>query len=220
MLTIGLDAHQRLYVICVLNENGAVVHEARIRGHWPKLLDYLKQLEEPFQICFEASCGYGHLYDRLRTVARRVVVAHPGLLRLIFRSKRKNDRVDAAKLAKLLYLDEVPPVHVPSVDVRAWRQLIEFRQRTVAKRTRAKNALRTLLRSHGIVMPAGHKLWTQAGLAWLADVELPTRASTLQRDLLLDELGGAEQRVTRLEHELSAIADRHPDGRGDRGLPR
>jgi transposase len=197
-------------VICILNEHGSVVDQVRIRGHWPKLLEYLRQLEEPFQICFEASCGYGHLYDRLRTLAKRVVVAHPGLLRLIFRSKRKNDRVDAAKLAKLLYLDEVPPVHVPSVDVRAWRQLIEFRHRTVAKRTRTKNTLRTLLRSHGIMMPARQKLWTSKGIAWLTDVELPTRQSKLQRDLLLDELDWCQRRLKRIEDELSAIADRHP----------
>ncbi len=39
--------------------------------------------------------------------------------RLIFRSKKKNDRVDAEKLAKLIYLGEVPTVHVPSPEVRA-----------------------------------------------------------------------------------------------------
>jgi hypothetical protein len=47
-------------------------------------------------------------------MAQKVVVAHPGQLRLIFRRKRKNDRGDAEKLAKLLYLDEVPAVYVPS----------------------------------------------------------------------------------------------------------
>ena len=62
------------------------------------------------QICFEATCGYGPLHDALAKFASRVVVAHPGRLRLIFRSKRKNDRVDAQKLAKLLHLDEVPAV--------------------------------------------------------------------------------------------------------------
>ena len=34
----------------------------------------------------------------------RVLVAHPGQLRLIYRSKNKNDRKDAERLAKLLYL--------------------------------------------------------------------------------------------------------------------
>ena len=40
--------------------------------------------------------------------AARVVVAHPGHLRLVFRSKRKHDCIDAEKLAKLLALDPVP----------------------------------------------------------------------------------------------------------------
>ncbi len=39
-------------------------------------------------------------------------------MRLIFKSKRKNDRFDSEKIAKLLYLDLMPQVHVPGVDVR------------------------------------------------------------------------------------------------------
>lgn len=84
-----------------------------------------------------------------------MVVAHPGHLRLIFRSQHKYDRADTEKLAKLLYLDEVPTVHVPGSDTRAWRGLTEHRHRCVAARTRAKNALRVLLRTHGIEAPRG-----------------------------------------------------------------
>jgi len=108
-------------------------------------------------------------------MARRVVVAHPGQLRLIFRSKRKNDRVDAHKLATLLFLGQVPPVHVPSADGRHWRGLIEFRHRLVSKRVRAKNGLRSLLRGCGVELPRRRKLWTKTGLAWLQGLELPGR---------------------------------------------
>ena len=52
-------------------------------------------------------------------------MAHPWHLRLVFRSKKKNDRVDAPKLAKLIYLGEVPIVHVPSPEVQAWRGTAE-----------------------------------------------------------------------------------------------
>jgi len=78
------------------------------------------KVRKPFAVCFEASTGYGHLFERLQTIARRVVVAHPGQLRLIFRSKRKNDRVDAEKLAKLLFLDEVPPGRREDAAVCRW----------------------------------------------------------------------------------------------------
>ncbi len=70
-------------------------------------------------MCYEASCGYGPLHDALRRLAHQIQVAHPGHLRFIFRSKKVNDRVDAQKLAKLIYLGEVPTVHVPSPEVRA-----------------------------------------------------------------------------------------------------
>ena len=107
----------------------------------------------PFSICYEASCGYGHLYERLRPLAAHVAVAHPGKLRLIYRRKQKNDRVDAQKLAKLLLLDMVPPVHVPIVDVRAWRSLILLRQRLLGQVVKAKNQIRGVLREHDIAGP-------------------------------------------------------------------
>jgi transposase len=151
-----------------------------------------------------------YLYERLQRVARRVVVAHPGGLRLIFLSKRKNDRVDARKLATLLLLGQVPRVHVPPEEVRSWRRMIEFRRRLVAKRTRVKNALRTLLRQQGILAPHRAKLWTRAGLAWLLEQELPNADLRLLRDLLPDELEQFRTRLATLEHALAARVRRHP----------
>ncbi|NIP73057.1 MAG: IS110 family transposase, partial [Gammaproteobacteria bacterium] len=91
-----------------LDENGKRYKAFTVMGPWPKLIQALEaEVPRPFAVCFEASSGYGFLYEALSRIARRVVVAHPGQLRLIFRSKRKNDRVDAEKLAKLLFLDEV-----------------------------------------------------------------------------------------------------------------
>ena len=210
MWSIGLDVHQRTSTVCILDEHGKKVKTETIRGNVHKMLERLRSISNPFAICYEASCGYGFLYDQLAGMARRVVVAHPGRLRLIFQSKRKNDRVDAHKLATLLFLDQVPTIYVPSVDVRSWRSLIEFRRRCIAKRTRVKNALRTLLRGHGIMAPGAKRLWTRAGLLWLAKVEFPTSCAALQRDLLTDELETFDERIERVEGELDAIARRHP----------
>ena len=127
MWSIGIDVHQRKSQVCILDENGKPVKQTMIHGTWTRLLEFLERVDHPFAVCYEASCGYGHLYDKLRRISQRVVVAHPGQLRLIFRSKQKSDRCDARKLATLLFLDQVPPVYVPSLDVRSWRQLIEFR---------------------------------------------------------------------------------------------
>jgi transposase len=178
MFYIGLDVHLKQSSLCILGGDGRRVVQTTIRGGWTKVLDHLKSITEPFAICYEASCGYGFLFDRLSQIAQRVVVAHHGQLRLIFRSKRKNDRVDAENLPKLLWLDEVPTVHVPSSDVRSWRSLIEQRQQLIRKRTRVKNSLRALLRGHGVAMSKG--LWSGKSLAWLENVTFDAESRTVQ----------------------------------------
>src|SRR5215470_2277511 len=152
MYYVGLDIHTTRISICVLDEAGQRVRRCQVRGI-SEMLAVLKALPDRFAVCYEASCGYGHYHDLLRPLAARVLVAHPGRLRLIFRSRDKNDRKDAERLAKLLYLGEAPAVHVPSLDVRAWRELINCRAQVIAKRTLAKNALRALLRGACVVHP-------------------------------------------------------------------
>lgn len=207
MWHVGLDTHARQSTFCVLDENGRKIRSRTIHGRWSAVLKELAGLEERFAVCFEASTGYGFLFERLARIACRVVVAHPGQLRLIFRSKRKNDRVDAEKLAKLLFLGEVPPVYVPSVEVRSWRGMIGHRQRLVRQRTAAKNTLRALLRTHGVFPPM--RPWSQRGLAWLRQVDLPTDMDRLQRDLLLERLDSLASMIGRVEEALAEIAARH-----------
>jgi len=206
---IGLDVHWRTSTYCVLNEEGARVMERTVRGGWDRLVEELSRIDGPVSIGYEASCGYGALHDRLMKLpnVRSVVVAHPGKLRLIFRSKRKNDRVDARKLALLLMLGELPAVWVPDVNLREWRGAIEYRQSLVNQRTRIKNALRSLLRGMGIARPRG--LWTKRGLAWLGSVELEGLLAGVRREQMLEDLERLDGQVHRLERALNEIARSH-----------
>jgi transposase len=206
MLYVGLDIHSKRISVCVLSETGQLVRRTQVRSI-EEMMRLLEGLPDRFEVCYEASCGYGHYHDLLSPIAARVTVAHPGRLRLIFRSKDKNDRKDAERLAKLLYLGEAPAVHVPSSDVRTWRELITCRGRVIAKRTRAKNSVRTLLRCAGVVPPGRPALWTKKGLKWLRRLELPTASQQLRRDLLLEAL---TRQVRRLEQQLNHQAGRSP----------
>jgi transposase len=209
MFYVGLDIHSKHISICVLNETGQIVLRSQVRAI-DQMMRVLEGLSDRFEVCYEASCGYGHYHDLLRPLASRVLVAHPGQLRLIFRSKNKTDRKDAERLAKLLYLGEVPTVHVPSLDVRTWRELINCRSQVIAKRTRAKNTVRALLRSAGQVPPKNPGLWTKAGLAWLRQLALPTPSQQLRRDLLLEEIETLTRQLRRIEHELNHRAQQAP----------
>src|SRR5215216_2896066 len=152
MLYVGLDIHAKHIAMCVLTEAGKIYRRCQVRTI-DEMMQTLERLPDRFEVCYEASCGYSHYHDILRPLATRVLVAHPGQLRLIFRSKNKNDRNDAERLAKLLYLGEAPAVHVPSLEVRTWRELINCHSQVIARRTRAKNTARALLRRAGVTPP-------------------------------------------------------------------
>lgn len=201
MFYVGLDIHANHITICVLDQQGQVYQRCQVR-QIDQMMAALERLPKPFHVCYEASTGYGMYFELLVKVAARVVVAHPGLLRLIFRSKQKNDRRDAEKLAKLLYVGEVPTVHVPSADVRAWRELITFRRRLIEKRTRAKNGIRSVLRSLGIRAPHKPGLWTKRGLAWLKDLAFDHFMHALKRDLLVEQIIALSDQLRRVEKEL------------------
>jgi transposase len=206
---VGLDVHQRRSSVCILDGDGKTVKRLEVRGDWSKLLERVAEVPRPFSVCYEASCGYGYLYERLSTMASHVSVAHPGQLRLIYNSKKKNDKVDAAKLAKLLYVDMVPQVHVPNSDVRAWRALILYRHRLMDRRVGVKNRIRAMLRGLGIVCPPGKKLWSRKGIKWLKDRpmgELPA----LQRDMAAEELEELNAKIARAQRQLDKLADAHP----------
>jgi transposase len=218
MFYVGLDIHTTRIAFCVRSDKGQLVQRGQVR-RLDEVLRVLQALPDRFEVCYEASCGYGHFHDLLQPLAARVLVAHPGQLRLIFRAKNKNDRNDAERLAKLLYLGETPTVHVPSVAVRTWRELINCRSQVIAKRTRAKNTVRALLRSAGAVPPRQPALWTKKGLAWLRRVDLPTASQQLRRDLLLEEIETLVRQVRRLEQQLNHQAQQTPAVAPLRSIP-
>jgi transposase len=134
-------------------------------------------------------------------VAQQVKAAHPGSLRLIYKSKRKNNRVDAGKLARLLYLDAVPWVYVPGRETRLWRQTIEFRQTLLDRLVTLKNQIRASLRERGIAAPKG--LWTARGTTWFKTQGESDDAWALRRDLLIKAF---YDRVTRNDPDRRKIA--------------
>lgn len=209
MLYAGLDYHLRTSSLCILDGDGKVVKQQTLRGRADDVTEALRGLGQPLEVVFEATGGYGPLHEKLSEVACRVVMAHPAGLALIWKSKRKNDRVDAQKLAKLLYLDAVPQAHVPAPAVRQWRRLIELRRSLVRRRAALKNQVHALLRSSGIPAPASSALFCGKGMAWLMGQGLD-EAATLERAVLLEQMRGVREQLKAVEKALAKTGDRDP----------
>src|SRR5262249_23681726 len=104
-------------------------------------------------------------------------------------------------------------------EVRTWRELINYRSQVIAKRTRAKNTVRALLRSAGVTPPKHPRLWTKEGLAWLRQLALPTASQHLRLDLLLEEIEALIRQVRRLEQQLNRQAQQTPAVAHLRSIP-
>ena len=206
---VGLDVHLRFTAVCILDANCKIVKEQIVKGHSPEVCKFLREkINGSFDVVFEACDGYGFWHEKLSRIARRVVVAHPNHLRVIWNTKKKTDRIDAQKLAKRLGLNLLPPVYVPKIDVRDWRMLIQHRHALVQKRTRSKNKLRAILRRNHI--PAPRNLWSKKNCRWLGSLELPAIGETLQRDMLMEDLEHCDGQIARVEVELDHRAKNDP----------
>jgi transposase len=87
--------------------------------------------------------------------------------------KRKTDRDDALKLARLAAIGELPTIRVPPRPVRQWKSLIGLRKRLVGERGRGQNRIRGLLVGQGLAAPVGNKAWTELGLQGLSQWAKP-----------------------------------------------
>jgi len=126
--------------------------------------------------------------------------------------KRKSDRLDAWKLARLSAAEQLPQVHVPPPAVREHRALIAYRGQLVARRTRIKNTIRSLLHRQGLPQRSGPGGWTQAQRQQLRRRSRPwPQADGVEtwRGMLGEELDALEEvqrRIDRVEAKLDALA--------------
>ena len=79
---------------------------------------------QPRIMAMEATIFTGWIYDHLLPHAEQVKVAHPLMLRAIAAAKKKNDRIDAGKIADCLRCDFLPECHMASTEIRDRRRTL------------------------------------------------------------------------------------------------
>ena len=90
----------------------------------------------------------------LRDLGFFVHLADPVKLALIFNTAKKIDREDSYKLAKLLRLQELPEVHLPSQSSEDLRSIVRYRKSLGEEITMIKNRVHAMLAKHGISIHA------------------------------------------------------------------
>ncbi len=168
----------------------------------------------PDRVVIEVCALAGWVGDIVQEVGIDLQVANPNHEAWRWRKvKRKTDRLDALKLARLSAMNQLSLVHLPKAAVRQCRSLILYRQSLVKRRTATKNRIRSILAAQGHeVLPSGKKGWTHKAMAVLREVACPLaeireRESLWQGELWeeLNDLDRLEEAIVRVERKLDAL---------------
>jgi transposase len=120
---IGMDVHKESISIAVMNGFGKVVMECVIETKASMILQFTDGLRGELYVTFEEGTWAAWLYDLLKPQARKVVVCDPRRNALL-KDGNKSDRIDARKLAELLYLDKLHPIYHGEHGLRTLKELV------------------------------------------------------------------------------------------------
>jgi len=150
MYYIGLDVHKKTISYCVKDAAGCVQSEGKIGSTRRELDAWIMSLPQPRMMAMEATIFTGWIYDHLLPHAEKVKVAHPLMLRAIAAAKRKNDKIDASKIADCLRCDFLPECYMASTEIRERRRTLRYRNLLVRQAVQLKNKIAVLLMEAGI----------------------------------------------------------------------
>jgi transposase len=149
-LTIGVDLGDRFSAYCVLNESGEIVLERKV-ATTPEAMKQVFGSMPRCRIAMETGTHSPWVSRLLTALGHEVIVAHAQKVRLITKSRRKDDRLDARSLARLARIDPelLSPVKHRSVQAQLYLTEIRARAVLVSARTALVNAARGLVKSYG-----------------------------------------------------------------------
>nr|WP_308196858.1 IS110 family transposase [Sinomonas terrae] len=165
-------------------------------------------VDSPIAVVYEAGpTGFG-LARALTSQGVRCVVAAPSKLQRPSGDRVKTDARDAVHLARLLRLDEITPVAVPTISQESARDLVRAREDCRGDLMRARHRLSKLLLRHGIVYEGGDA-WTGAHDAWLrkeAALQLGSTATRTAFDSGYEAALATKSRRGRLDSAIEELA--------------
>lgn len=164
--SVGLDVHARSVAAAAIDGVTGELIQTRLTPSHEHIRAWVQGLPGPVAVAYEAGpTGFG-LYRALSGAGIRCEVVAPSKLQRPAGDRVKTDAKDAVHLARLLRLDEVTAVAVPTIEQESSRDLVRAREAVRSDLMCARHRLSKLLLRHGILYSDG-KAWTLRHETWL-----------------------------------------------------
>jgi transposase len=196
---LAIDLGKRSFHIYGIDSEGLIVSRKISRS---KLIETVKELA-PEAIAMEA-CASAHYWGRrFLDDGRRVLLINPRFVKPFVKGS-KNDAADAEGIYEAATRPTMRFVPVKSAGQQDLQSLHRTRDRIVCARTALINHMRGLLGEYGVILPQGARLFPAQARDAIAGAELTDLAHDLFTGML-DELGGLDLRLEKLDKQLAAI---------------
>jgi transposase len=206
--SVGLDVHARSVAAAAIDGVTGELIQAKLTPSHEHIRSWVQDLPGPVAVTYEAGPTGFDLYRALTAAGVRCEVAAPSKLQKPSGDRIKTDAKDAVHLARLLRLDEITAVAIPSADQEAARDLVRAREDCRGDLMRARHRRSKLLLRHGIVYYDG-EAWTGRHDAWLRHEALPQlcdRATRLAFDSDYETVLVVKARRDRLDSAIEEMA--------------
>src|SRR5262252_7924673 len=153
-LTVGVDLGDQWSHYCILGLQGETLSEGQLPTREAEVAEFFHALP-PARVVIEVGTHSPWMQEIIAGEGHEVVVANPRLMERSKRRKRKNDRIDANKLARLRRMDpqSLHPMQHRSREVQQDLVLLRARDALVAARTELINTMRGMVKSIGRRLP-------------------------------------------------------------------
>jgi transposase len=152
---IGIDLGDKRSCFCVLDAGKEILFEGALSTTVKGFEAYFGSIRKS-KIALEVGTHSAWVTALLEGMGHEVVVANPRKMESIHKNKRKDDKVDARTLARLVRADPelLHPIRHRGVKVRQDLVLLRARDNVVCARSRLINSVRGMVKSLGGRIPA------------------------------------------------------------------
>ena len=206
--TVAIDLAKDVFEIVTATRTGVVSERRRLSRR--QFHRFVERLSTDHQVVMEA-CGTAHYWGRrcqARGASVRLLPAH--YVRPYVR-RNKTDRTDAEALLEANRCGGIQSVPIKTPEQQTIQALHRVRTQWQRTRTARINAIRGLLREHGIVLPLGAQRIKGRVAAALEDAgpDIPPLLCAMIHWLLAD-LRFVEEQLSQIHHQLADLAQAHP----------
>jgi transposase len=203
----GLDVHACSMLAVTIDGESGELRSRRLSGTTSEVVEFSCSLPGPTRVAYEAGpTGYG-LARGLEAAGVGCVVAAPGKIERPAADKVKTDQRDAERVLRLLMIDGLHPVRVPTNEEEALRDVVRAREAVRGDLMRARQRLSKLLLRHDVRYEDTASAWTIRHRSWLTSLDLGERGAQVR---LLEYLGAIDAIVIRRDALEKIIAELIP----------